>query len=49
MTHQWVLLGEPDRVWPNLDVDPRQYRFRIVNGSNTRFYNLAFSNQMPFP
>ncbi|OGO76949.1 MAG: copper oxidase [Clostridiales bacterium GWB2_37_7] len=36
------------KVWPNLDVAPRQYRFRILNGSNTRFYNLAFSNQMPF-
>lgn len=36
------------KVWPNLDVEPRQYRFRILNGSNTRFYNLAFSNQMPF-
>lgn len=36
------------RVWPNLDVEPRQYRLRILNGSNTRFYNLAFSNQMPF-
>ncbi|MHB8124575.1 MAG: multicopper oxidase family protein [Desulfitobacteriaceae bacterium] len=36
------------KVWPNLDVKPRQYRFRILNGSNTRFYNLAFSNQMPF-
>ena len=36
------------RVWPNLDVEPRQYRFRILDGSNTRFYNLAFSNGMPF-
>lgn len=36
------------KVWPNLDVEPRQYRFRVLNGSNTRFYNLSFSNQMPF-
>ncbi len=36
------------KVWPNLDVEPRQYRFRILNGSNTRFYNLSFSNRMPF-
>nr|WP_315024523.1 multicopper oxidase [uncultured Aminipila sp.] len=36
------------KVWPNLNVEPRQYRFRVLNGSNTRFYNLAFSNQMPF-
>jgi len=36
------------KVWPNLDVEPRQYRFRIVNGSNARFYNLMLSNGMPF-
>jgi len=36
------------KVWPNLDVEPRQYRFRVLNGSNSRFYNLMFSNQMPF-
>ena len=36
------------KVWPNLNVEPRQYRFRILNGSNARFYNMAFSNQMPF-
>lgn len=36
------------KVWPNLDVEPRQYRFRVLNGSNARFYNLMFSNQMPF-
>ena len=36
------------KVWPNLDVKPRQYRFRVLNGSNARFYNLMFSNQMPF-
>ena len=36
------------KVWPNLNVEPRQYRFRVLNGSNARFYNLMFSNQMPF-
>jgi spore coat protein A len=36
------------KVWPNLNVEPRQYRFRILNGSNARFYNLMFSNLMPF-
>ncbi|HWP96050.1 MAG TPA: multicopper oxidase [Syntrophomonadaceae bacterium] len=35
-------------VWPNLNVEPRQYRFRILNGSNARFYNLMLSNGMPF-
>jgi len=36
------------KVWPNLNVESRQYRFRVLNGSNARFYNLMFSNQMPF-
>ncbi|EGW39615.1 multicopper oxidase [Desulfosporosinus sp. OT] len=36
------------KVWPNLNVEPRQYRFRVLNGSNARFYNLMFSNLMPF-
>lgn len=36
------------KVWPNLNVERRQYRFRLLNGSNSRFYNLKFSNGMPF-
>lgn len=36
------------KVWPNLNVDRHQYRFRILNGSNARFYNLYMSNSMPF-
>jgi FtsP/CotA-like multicopper oxidase with cupredoxin domain len=36
------------KVWPNLNVEPRQYRFRILNGSNARFYNLKFSNGQSF-
>ena len=36
------------KVWPNLDVDRRQYRFRVLNGSNARFYNLKLSNGMEF-
>ncbi|WP_115864528.1 MULTISPECIES: multicopper oxidase family protein [Halobacteriales] len=28
------------KAWPRLSVDPRKYRFRILNGSNCRFYNL---------
>lgn len=31
------------KVWPYLEVEPRKYRFRIVNGSNSRFYRLSFS------
>lgn len=36
------------RVWPNLNVEPRQYRFRILNGSNARFFNLSLSNHQSF-
>ncbi len=28
-------------TWPQLDVAPAQYRFRLLNGSNSRFINLA--------
>lgn len=34
------------RVWPNLDVDRCGYRFRVLNGSNARFYHLKLSNGM---
>lgn len=36
------------KVWPNLNVEPRQYRFRFLNGSNARFYNMKLSNGMRF-
>jgi spore coat protein A len=32
------------KAWPVLDVEPRQYRFRMLNGSDSRFYNLFLSN-----
>ena len=28
-------------TWPQLEVAPAQYRFRLLNGSNSRFINLA--------
>jgi FtsP/CotA-like multicopper oxidase with cupredoxin domain len=28
------------KTWPYLDVEPRRYRFRIVNASNARFYSM---------
>ncbi|HKA53080.1 MAG TPA: multicopper oxidase domain-containing protein [Candidatus Binatia bacterium] len=30
------------KSWPKLDVDARRYRFRLLNGANTRFFNLQF-------
>ena len=31
------------KVWPYLDVEPRMYRFRILNGCNARILNLDLS------
>jgi len=31
-------------LYPYLDVEPRRYRFRVVNASNSRFYDLSLSN-----
>ncbi len=28
------------KTWPFLEVEPRRYRFRFLNGSNARFYNM---------
>jgi spore coat protein A, manganese oxidase len=30
------------KAWPNLKVEPRQYRLRLLNGSDSRVYNLRF-------
>jgi spore coat protein A, manganese oxidase len=35
-------------VWPNMDVKQGQYRLRILDGSNSRFYSLHFSNNISF-
>ncbi|ELZ35099.1 multicopper oxidase type 2 [Halogeometricum pallidum JCM 14848] len=32
-------------AWPRFQVEPRQYRFRLLNGSNGRFFGLAFDNE----
>ena len=35
-------------TWPVLVVEPRQYRFRMLNGSDSRFYNLFLSSGQQF-
>jgi spore coat protein A, manganese oxidase len=35
------------KLAPYLEVEPRRYRFRIVNASNARFYYLALSDGSP--
>jgi spore coat protein A, manganese oxidase len=32
------------KLFPYLEVEPRKYRFRILNASNSRFYHLSFAN-----
>ena len=34
-------------VFPSLTVDPRAYRFRILNGASDRFWNLSFYQADP--
>jgi spore coat protein A, manganese oxidase len=35
------------KAWPRFEVAARKYRFRILNGSNARDYELALSNGRP--
>ncbi|MDT0344924.1 multicopper oxidase family protein [Streptomyces litchfieldiae] len=37
------------KAWPYLDVEPRRYRFRLLNSSNSRFYQLSVNGEWPFP
>ncbi|OAY77863.1 Multicopper oxidase LPR1 [Ananas comosus] len=36
------------KAWPFLTVCRRRYRFRIINSSNARYFNLSLSNHLPF-
>ncbi len=36
------------KAWPYLEVEPRMYRFRILNGSDSRFFNLSLSTGQEF-
>ena len=36
------------KVWPYLEVEPRKYRFRILNASNTRNYELSLDSGQSF-
>ncbi len=35
------------KAWPKLNVEPRKYRFRLLNGSDSRFYVLKLNNGEP--
>ena len=32
------------KLFPYLEVEPRKYRFRVMNGSNSRFFRLSIGN-----
>lgn len=36
------------KVWPFLNVQPRKYRLRLLNGSNHRFYRMSIDGAIPF-
>ncbi|MGI6317849.1 MAG: multicopper oxidase domain-containing protein [Firmicutes bacterium] len=36
------------KVWPYLEVEPRKYRFRILNASNERFYRMKLDSGQSF-
>src|SRR6266511_757634 len=36
------------KTWPFLEVEQRRYRFRFLNGCNSRFLILKLSNELPF-
>jgi spore coat protein A len=36
------------KAWPKLDVEPRHYRLRLLNGSDSRFYILQFEDEREF-
>lgn len=36
------------KLLPYLDVEPRKYRLRVLNGSNARFYRLSFAEDLEF-
>ena len=36
------------KTWPELEVQPRRYRFRLLNGCNSRFLILRMDNDLPF-
>jgi spore coat protein A, manganese oxidase len=36
------------KLAPYLEVEPRRYRFRIMNGANGRFFRFSFGNRLEF-
>lgn len=51
-THMPEMFGDTilvnGQAWPVLEVEPRQYRFRMLNGSDSRVYTLFLSSGQVF-
>jgi spore coat protein A, manganese oxidase len=45
ITDTMLVNGTP---WPRMEVSASKYRFRILNASNARSFDLAFSSRQPF-
>ena len=35
------------KIYPYFEVEPRRYRFRLINTANTRFFDLSLSHDQP--
>jgi spore coat protein A len=52
--HPWVSEFAGDaillngKIRPYLEVEPRLYRFRVLNAANSRFFNLSLTGNQPF-
>jgi spore coat protein A len=52
--HPWVSEFAGDailingKIRPYVEVEPRLYRFRLLNAANSRFFALSLSQQLPF-
>jgi len=52
--HPWVPEFAADaillngKIRPYLEVEPRQYRFRVLNAANSRFFALSLTGHQPF-
>ncbi len=52
--HPWVpeFVGDAilinGKIFPYLEVEPRPYRFRVLNAANSRFFNLSLSEGLAF-
>ena len=42
-----IFVAVNGKVWPFFNVEPRRYRFLIINGSNARTYEMSLVDPRP--